>query len=145
MSKSIAMVSGLGWLALGLFGSPVYGQDLRAEVRVNTGPVIGRVVIDNHRSHDRDRVIVHREVRRVHLIEDYRDKVQRSHSRHLERHRVLYFDYRSGRYGFERRPGFQRVVVCEHGDKYYRLDNRYLPDGDPRHGRGYRSRSYDRY
>lgn len=124
---------------------PASAQDVRADVRIRTGPVDGRVVIGDDGRYDpreRDRVIVverdrrdsdrsvivaRRGARRVTIVEDFRGKSQRAHARHDDRHIVAYWDPRRDEYGFQRwRSGLRPVLLCEHGNKLYVLDRNYL-------------------
>jgi len=134
-------------LALILGASPATAQDVRADVRIRTGPVAGRVVIDTDRdrpreSHrviivDRDRhrdgrvVVERRSPRRVTIVEDFRGGSQRAHARHDNRHVVAFWDPRRDEYGFRPwRSGLRRVLLCEHGDKYYVLSGPYADRHD---------------
>jgi len=129
-------------LALLLAASPASAQDVRADVRIRTGPVDGRVVIDTDRDRpresqrvivvDRDRrrddrvVVERRSSRRVTIVEDFRGNSQRAHARHDNRHVVAFWDPRRDEYGFRPwRSGLRRVLLCEHGDKYYVLSGPY--------------------
>jgi len=145
-------------VALILAAAPASGQDVRADVRIRTGPVDGRVVIGGDVRHprererviivDRDRrgpdrvVVERRSARRVTIVEDFRADVQRSHARHDNRHVVAYWDPRRDEYGFQRwRAGLRTVLLCEHGDKYYLLAGPYAD----RLGRGLRQERDDRF
>ncbi len=129
-------------LILLLAATPAPAQDVRAEVQIRTGPVLGRILIgeDRYRIEPRERVVVvervrrpgerivveRRNTRRVTIVEDFRANKQRSHARHDNRHVTAWWDPRTDQYGFQRwRSGLQRVTLCEHGDKFYVLGDRY--------------------
>lgn len=151
MTTQRAAIVALPVLMLLLAAAPAPGQDVRAEVQIRTGPVLGRILIggDRHRDDRRERVIVvdraprrgerivvhRRDTRRVTIVEDFRANTQRSHARHDNRHVTAWWDPRTDQYGFQRwRSGLQRVTLCEHGDKFYVLADRYDDD----HDRGWR-------
>ncbi|MDZ4674927.1 MAG: hypothetical protein SGI84_10760 [Gemmatimonadota bacterium] len=132
-----------------LVAAPAAAQDVRAEVQIRTGPVLGRILIGERRPERRERVMVverdrrpgerivveRRDTRRVTIVEDFRANTQRSHARHDNRHVAAWWEPRSDQYGFQRwRSGLQPVTLCEHGDKFYVLGDRYGDD----HDRGWR-------
>lgn len=132
-------------LMLMLAATPAAAQDVRAEVQIRTGPVLGRILIGDRRPATRERVVVvergrrpgerivveRRDTRRVRIVEDFRANTQRSHARHDNRHVTAWWDPRTDQYGFQRwRSGLERVTLCEHGDKFYVLSDRYDRDHD---------------
>lgn len=142
-SMLLTTASTLGVL---LTAAPATAQDVRADIRIRTGPVTGRVIVggEPRRSGTRERVVVvtrdrdwrptgrvvvgpRRESRRVTIVEDFRANVQRNHARHGNRHVVAWWDPRRDEYGFQRwRAGLRRVLLCEHGDKFYVLGDDHL-------------------
>lgn len=149
-------------LALMLAASPAAAQDVRADVRIRTGPVTGRVVIgdDRHappparvivvdRGRERGREIVdYRGSNRIIIVDRDRGHSARAHGKHYKRHVRAYWDPRSERFYFERwRPGLREVLLCEHGNKYHLLesgrDDRWYRD-DRRDHDDYRNRARPR-
>lgn len=164
MTARRAALLALPTLALILAAAPAAAQDVRADVRIRTGPVDGRVVIggDTRYPRERERVIVvdrdrrgpdrvvveRRSSRRVTIVEDFRAGTQRSHARHDNRHVVAYWDPRRDEYGFQRwRAGLRTVLLCEHGDKFYVLAGPYADryDRDDRRGDRWEVRPGDRW
>lgn len=141
-----------------LAAAPASAQDVRAEVQVRTGPVLGRILIGERRPEPRERVIVvererrpaerivveRRDTRRITIVEDFRGNSQRAHARHDNQHLTAWWDPRTDQYGFHRwRSGLRRVMLCEHGSKFYVLADRYsyshrYDDDDDDHDRGWR-------
>ena len=142
MTTQRAATVALPVLMLLLAAAPAPAQDVRAEVQIRTGPILGRILIggDRHRVEPRERVVVverarrpgerivveRRNTRRVTIVEDFRANTQRSHARHDKRHVTAWWDPRTDQYGFQRwRSGLQRVTLCEHGNKFYVLGDHY--------------------
>ena len=160
MTARHATMMALPALALLLAASPAPAQDVRADIRIGTGPVQGRVVIgDRDRYRDRDRgrvvdrgprvyervVVERRRSNRTIVIDEDRRKVERQHRNHQKQYVRGYWDPRTNQFGFERwRPGLRAVLFCEHGNKYHLLDGMYDDRYD--RGRGYdRDDRYDRF
>lgn len=126
-------------LALLLAAAPASAQDVRAEIRIGTGPISGRVVIGERRHIparvvvvDRaprraERVIVERRgARRIIVVDEDRRRVLREHGRHDRRHVRGYWDPRTNEFYFERwHPRLRPVVFCEHGNRYHLIEGWY--------------------
>lgn len=144
-------------LALLLSASSAPAQDVRADIRIGTGPISGRVVIGERRHIparvvvvDRaprrpERVIVERRgARRIIVIDDDRRRALREHGRHDRRHVRGYWDPRTNEFYFERwHPRLRPVLFCEHGNKYHLIEGWY-DDRYDRSRRGDRDDWYDR-
>ena len=103
--------------------APAQAQVISADVRVRTGPVRGRVVVDDGYSTYRRHPVVYERPARVIVVERIKG---RGRFKHWQRHgyrqvRVYYVD---GRYfdRFDRRRGMREVVVYERDGRYYRDD-----------------------
>lgn len=158
MTARHATMMALPALALLFAASPAPAQDVRADIRIGTGPVQGRVVIggrDRYGDRDRGRVVVvdrgprvyervvveRRRSNRVIVIDEDRRKAERQHRNHEKRYVRGYWDPRTNQFGFERwRPGLRAVLFCEHGNKYHLIDGMY----DDRYDRGRRYGGDDR-
>lgn len=133
----------LVWL---LAASPAPAQQVRAEVRIATGPVAGRVVIGDRGYLPARVVVVDRGPRvvvkrrgsdRTIIIDEDRRRAHRQHGRHHKRHVRGYWDPRTNRFYFERwNSRLRPVLFCEHGKQYHLLD-------DIRDDHYDRSRRYD--
>jgi len=153
MTTRYATVMTVPALALMLAASPAPAQDVRADVRIRTGPVTGRVVIgDDRRAPPPARVIVvdrgreqgrrvmdHRGSNRIIVVDRDRGHSARAHGKHYKRHVRGYLDPRTDRFYFTRwRSGLREVLFCEHGNKYHLVEA-------GRQERFDRARPYDRF
>ena len=140
MRTSIAAGSLLAGLALVV--TPLYGQQVSADVVVRSGPVAGHVVVGDGYSTYRQPVVVYRRVpARVIVIErvqrrQFHDHRWREHSRRV----VVY--YRGGRYYDHPVPGWamREIIVYERDGRYFREwndrdDDRYDRRFDDRRDR----------
>lgn len=152
MTARHATMMALPALALLFAASPAPAQDVRADIRIGSGPVSGRIVIGDRRAIparvvvvDRgpryvERVIVERrEARRVIVIDEDRRRALRQHGNHHKRHVRGYWDPRTNEFAFQRwHPRMRAVLFCEHGQKYHLIEDGH----DDRYDRG--RRWYDR-
>jgi hypothetical protein len=122
-------LAGLFLASLALIATPLNGQQVSADVVVRSGPVAGRVIIQDEYSRRppaRRVVVVKRYAPRLIVVERFRH----NHGKHWKRngYRPVVVYYVDGRYydRIERRhPRVREIVVYERDGRYYRLHDRH--------------------
>jgi hypothetical protein len=129
MNTRLLLVSSSFLVSL-LASAPAQAQRVSADIRIDGGPVAGRVRIG-----DRDRYRSRPVVRRV-----YVERIRRDRGRHNGWYKdfrrgarivVVYYDPRDDFYYDRRYDGLEEIRVYERDGRYYRLDDdRYGYDDD---------------
>jgi hypothetical protein len=133
--RTSVVVAGSLLSGLVLFASPLQGQRVSADVVVRSGPVAGRVIVDDgYSTYRRRHVVYHRVAPRVVVIERvHRHRHAAWYRRHGFRPVTVY--YVDGRYHdrWDRPRHARAVVVYERDGRLYQVcdrDHRYGRDWD---------------